>query len=76
MKSFWNFLRKNRLYGAVNLVGLTVSMAFVLLLAVYVRRQLSTVNLVGLTVSMAFVLLLAVYVRRQLSTDSFQENAE
>jgi putative ABC transport system permease protein len=42
MKSFWNFLRKNRLYGAVNLVGLTVSMAFVLLLAVYVRRQLST----------------------------------
>ena len=42
MKSFWNFLKKNRLYGAVNLVGLTVSMAFVLLLAVYVRRQLST----------------------------------
>ena len=42
MKSFWNFLRKNRLYGAVNLVGLTVSMAFVLLLAVYVQRQLST----------------------------------
>ena len=42
MKSFWNFLKKNKLYGAVNLVGLTVSMAFVLLLAVYVRRQLST----------------------------------
>ena len=42
MKSFWNFLRKNKLYGAVNLVGLTVSMAFVLLLAVYVQRQLST----------------------------------
>ena len=42
MKSFWNFLKKNKLYGAVNLVGLTVSMAFVLLLAVYIHRQLST----------------------------------
>ena len=42
MKSFWNFLKKNKLYGFVNLVGLTVSMAFVLLLAVYVQRQLST----------------------------------
>ena len=42
MKSFWNFLRKNKLYGAINLVGLTVSMAFVLLLAVYIQRQLST----------------------------------
>ena len=42
MKSFWNFLKKNKLYAAVNLVGLTVSMAFVLLLAVYVQRQLST----------------------------------
>lgn len=42
MKSFWNFLRKNKLYAAVNLVGLTVSMAFVLLLAVYVQRQLTT----------------------------------
>ena len=42
MKSFWNFLKKNKLYGAINLVGLTVSMAFVLLLAVYVQRQLST----------------------------------
>ena len=42
MKSFWNFLKKNKLYAAVNLVGLTVSMAFVLLLAVYVQRQLTT----------------------------------
>ena len=42
MKSFWNFLRKNKLYGTINLVGLTVSMAFVLLLAVYIQRQLST----------------------------------
>ena len=42
MKSFWNFLKKNKLYGAINLVGLTVSMAFVLLLAVYIQRQLTT----------------------------------
>ena len=42
MKSFWNFLKKNKLYGFINIVGLTVSMAFVLLLAVYVQRQLST----------------------------------
>ncbi len=42
MKSFWNFLKKNKLYGAINLLGLTVSMAFVLLLAVYIQRQLST----------------------------------
>ena len=42
MKSFWNFLRKNKLYAVVNLVGLTVSMAFVLLLAVYIQRQLTT----------------------------------
>lgn len=42
MKSFWNFLKNNKLYGLVNLVGLTVSMAFVLLLAAYVQRQLTT----------------------------------
>ena len=42
MKSFWNFLKKNKLYAGINLAGLTVSMAFVLLLAVYVQRQLST----------------------------------
>ncbi len=42
MKSFWNFLKKNKLYGAINILGLTVSMAFVLLLAAYVQRQLST----------------------------------
>lgn len=42
MNSFWNFLKKNKLYAAINLTGLTVSMAFVLLLATYVQRQLST----------------------------------
>ena len=33
---------RNKLYALINLLGLTVSMAFVLLLAVYVQRQLST----------------------------------
>ena len=42
MKSYWNFLKNNKLYGTVNLVGLTVSLAFVLILAVYIKRQLST----------------------------------
>lgn len=42
MKSFWNFIRKNGLYAFINLFGLTVSLAFVLLLAVYVSRQLTT----------------------------------
>lgn len=42
MKSFWNFIRKNGLYAFINLFGLTVSLAFVLLLAVYVNRQLTT----------------------------------
>lgn len=42
MNSFVNFLKRNKLYALINLLGLTVSMAFVLLLAVYVQRQLST----------------------------------
>ena len=40
MKSFLNFIRKNGLYAFINLFGLTVSLAFVLLLAVFVSRQL------------------------------------
>ena len=31
MKSFLNFIRKNGLYAFINLFGLTVSLAFVLL---------------------------------------------
>lgn len=42
MKSFFNFLKRNKLYALINLLGLTISMAFVLLLAVYVQKQLST----------------------------------
>lgn len=42
MKSFLNFIRRNGLYTFINLFGLTVSLAFVMLLAVYVSRQLTT----------------------------------
>lgn len=42
MSSFINFLKRNKLYSAVNLLGLSLSMAFVLLLAVYVTSQLNT----------------------------------
>lgn len=42
MSSYLKFLSRNKLYAAINLVGLTLSMAFVLLLAVYVQRQLTT----------------------------------
>ena len=42
MNSFINFLKRNKLYSAVNLLGLGLSMAFVLLLAVYVTSQLNT----------------------------------
>lgn len=42
MSSFHYFLKRNKLYSAVNLLGLSLSMAFVLLLAVYVTSQLST----------------------------------
>lgn len=44
MHSFLNFLKKNKLYTAINITGLTVSMAFVLLLACYVTKQLRTDN--------------------------------
>lgn len=42
MNSFFNFLKRNKLYTFINLMGLTLSIAFVLLLAVFVQKQLST----------------------------------
>lgn len=42
MNSFINFLKRNKAYTAINLLGLTISMTFVLILAVYVQKQLST----------------------------------
>ena len=42
MNSYFKFLSRNKLYAAINLIGLTLSMAFVLLLTVYVQRQRTT----------------------------------
>lgn len=42
MSSYIKFLSRNKLYTIINILGLTVSMAFVLILAVYVQKQLST----------------------------------
>ena len=38
----WNFIRNNWLYAFINIFGLTASLTFVILLAVYVNRQLTT----------------------------------
>ncbi len=42
MNSFFNFLKRNKLYTFINVVGLAISISFVLLLAVFVQKQLST----------------------------------
>lgn len=42
MKSFFNFLKRNKLYCAINIIGFSISIAFVMLLGIYVSRQLST----------------------------------
>ncbi|MCR4843376.1 MAG: ABC transporter permease, partial [Bacteroidales bacterium] len=39
MKSFWNFLKKNKLYTAIEAVGLAVSLACVILIGTYVVQQ-------------------------------------
>ena len=41
MRTFFRFLWRNKLYSAINIVGLAVSMAFVLLLASYAAHQFS-----------------------------------
>lgn len=38
-KSFFNFLRRNRLFTAVNIVGFAVSIMFILLLGVYTQQE-------------------------------------
>ena len=40
-RSFFNFLGRNRLYAAINIFGLSVSLMFVILIAVYVERELN-----------------------------------
>ena len=39
MKSYLKFLSRNKLYTAIEAVGLIVSLAFVILIGSYVRQQ-------------------------------------
>ena len=41
MKSYFRFLSRNKLYTLINVVGLVVSLTFVILLGDYTRRQYS-----------------------------------
>ena len=41
MKSFFNFLRKNKLYTFVKVVGMAIALAFVVYIATYVSEQLT-----------------------------------
>ena len=40
-RSFFNFLGRNKLYAAINIFGLSVSLMFVILIADYTLRQLT-----------------------------------
>ncbi|SHF14265.1 ABC transporter permease [Dysgonomonas macrotermitis] len=42
MKTFFKFLNKNRLYTAINIFGLSVSLMFVILIAAYAIEEYST----------------------------------
>ena len=39
MKSYLKFLSRNKLYAAIEFIGLAVSLAFVILIGAYVRQQ-------------------------------------
>ena len=41
MKSFFNFLRKNKLYTFVEIVGMSIALAFVGYISTYVSEQLT-----------------------------------
>ena len=41
-KTFFRFLRKNRLYTAINVGGLALSLMFVILIAAYTASELTT----------------------------------
>ena len=43
-RSFFNFLGRNRLYAAINIFGLSVSLMFVILIADYTLRQFTCDN--------------------------------
>ena len=42
MNTFLRFLGRNKLYTFINVFGLSISLAFVVLIAVYTERQMST----------------------------------
>ena len=42
MKTFFVFLLRNKLYTAINVIGLAISLAFVFLIASYTVKQLQT----------------------------------
>lgn len=42
MKSYFKFLSRNKLYTVINLLGLTISLAFIILLGAYVSKQMNT----------------------------------
>ena len=44
MKSYLKFLARNKLYTAIEAVGLVVSLAFVILIGSYVAQQWAVVN--------------------------------
>jgi putative ABC transport system permease protein len=41
LKTFFLFLKRNKIYALINVFGLTVSLIFVILIAVYVHREVS-----------------------------------
>ncbi|MDE5944627.1 MAG: ABC transporter permease, partial [Rikenella sp.] len=41
LKSFWNFLQRNRLFTAINIFGFAVSLMFVVLIGLYVQQELA-----------------------------------
>ncbi len=41
LKSFWNFLQRNRLFTVINVFGFAVSLAFVVLIGLYVQQELA-----------------------------------
>ena len=45
MKSYLKFLSRNKLYTAVEAVGLVVSLAFVIIIGSYVAQHLAVVTL-------------------------------
>ncbi len=44
IKTFWKFLGKNKLYTTINIFGLSVSLMFIILIAVYATQELSVDN--------------------------------